>query len=261
MQKNIKNEDLGITIGSDFEWFLKKRGQFFPAIGLVKGTKSNPFPISNKGHYLQVDNVLVEGNIPPAKDNQEDKFVSDIKYVLNYVDNMFKDTPFTTEIVTSAEFDDESLNSPEAMEFGCEVSYNAWTGKVNPSPSSDTNLRTSSFHIHIGYENPTPEKSRQIVRAMDLLLGLESLFKDSDTNRRKMYGKAGEMRYTKYGFEYRTMGSFILKNEDNMKWAFQTAIKAVKYGLNNNVMDKEIVKSINTHDKVLAKQLIDKYKV
>lgn len=59
-------------------------------------------------------------------------------------------------------------------------------------------------HIHIGYNNPEIEKSVDIIKAMDLFLGIPSILMDKDTLRRSRYGKAGAFRFKSYGKRKKT---------------------------------------------------------
>lgn len=250
-----------IKIGTDFEWMLLKRGEYYPAIDIIDGTKDDPMPISKDGHFLQVDNVLIEGNVPPSDEDNCDELIKNIRFVTNYVDGLFAGSPMSTEFKSSAHYDPSVLQHPDALRFGCDLTYNAWTGDVNPTPNPDTTLRTAAFHIHVGYENHTVEQSQNIARAMDLMLGLPSLLMDPDTERRELYGKAGEIRYPAHGVEYRVLGSYFLKSDELIRWVFETAVQAVKYGMENTVDDADIQYAIDNHDLVLAKSLMEKYSV
>lgn len=54
-------------------------------------------------------------------------------------------------------------------------------------------------HIHIGYDNPTIDFSKLLIRYMDMYLGVPSVLIDTDVNRRKYYGNAGSFRLCAYG--------------------------------------------------------------
>ncbi len=73
-----------ISIGADIEVFLiNKEGEFFPAIGLIGGSKRRPRPITKEGHMVQEDNVAAEFNIPPSVVPSAQQFVINIYYVLS----------------------------------------------------------------------------------------------------------------------------------------------------------------------------------
>src|ERR1700745_1055626 len=120
-----------ITIGTDPELFLKdKNGNVLPAFLLVKGTKECPEPISEKGHSLQYDNCMVEYQTPPAK--TEDEFVENNKFVLNYIEETIaKPNNLDISISASEYIDEEYLQHPIALEFGCSPDFNAYTESEN----------------------------------------------------------------------------------------------------------------------------------
>ena len=80
--KQIKN----ITIGSDPEFFIfsELENKFISPIGMYKGTKHNPLPITENGHFIQVDGSSCEFNIPPC--NTSEKFSKEISFILNLCD-------------------------------------------------------------------------------------------------------------------------------------------------------------------------------
>lgn len=117
-------------------------------------------------------------------------------------------------------------------------------------------------HIHIGYENPTDEISEEIVKVLDLFLGIPSLFIDKDTERRKMYGKAGCFRFKEYGVEYRVLGNFVIQDQDTVNWLFrniEAALEFINTGAFVDQDEKNITEAINTNNLDLAKVLVDKY--
>lgn len=85
------------------------------------------------------------------------------------------------------------------------------------------------FHIHVGYDNPNRKTSIELIRAMDLYLGLGSILLDDDMNRRKLYGKAGSCRFKPYGVEYRTLSGFMISNDNLIKWVFENTINAINF--------------------------------
>lgn len=253
-----------LVIGADPELFLKDKqtGGFFPAIGLIGGTKEEPRPLDKPGYALQEDNVMVEFNIPPARTAFE--MQESIQHVLDVIRDEIPDN-LEMAIVPSAHFEPHLLEHPQAVRFGCDPDYNAWTISMNDSPDSRTTLRTSGGHLHFGYDDPTMDQSVALIRAADLFLGVPSILLDTDTARRRMYGKAGACRPKSYGIEYRTLSNFWIARPELVKWAFDNARKAAEWLAQGNVISAQVGEAIqtciNTSDAALARQLCDEFEV
>lgn len=258
---NINN----LTVGSDPEFFLKdKNNKIISAIGMIGGSKDHPLPISNEGHGLQEDNILVEATIPPCKNEKE--LIDNINFVKNYITEVIcNPRGLELSIQASAYVDKDQLEHPKALEFGCDPDFNAWTNDVNPRPNSNTNLRSAGAHVHFGYDNANEIISLELIKTMDLFLGVPSILLDTDTERRKLYGKAGAFRFKSYGVEYRTLSNFWTKDENSMIWLYNQIQNGVSFLNNGNFLSdeegKEIRDCINNQDQNLAKNLIQKYKL
>ena len=121
-------------------------------------------------------------------------------------------------------------------------------------------------HISIGWDNPTQEQQLDMVKAMDVTVGLESVLLDFDTERKKLYGKAGCFRFREYGIEYRSLSNFWIKSDESLKWAWNTTMKAIELVNSGKIEEvKElgsyIVEAINTNNKELAQELLNKIEV
>lgn len=251
----------GIKIGADPELFLEKDGVIISAEGLIGGTKEDPKPISNEGHFIQEDNVMIEFNIP-ACDNEKD-FTKNINYVKDYLELHAMSLGAKLNFSASGLLDKKQLKTKQAKQFGCDPDFNVYLKDVNPKPNARTNMRTCGGHIHIGYKNPDQEVSEQLVKAMDAVLGLQSLFLDPDDRRRKMYGKAGSFRFKEYGVEYRTLSNFWITNDELISWAFNATMTAIELVMSNDILkidqySSDIERAINTADRNLAKDLLKK---
>lgn len=107
--------------------------------------------------------------------------------------------------------------------------------------------------------------SNHIIAHLDLFLGVPSILLDKDTERRKMYGKAGAFRSKPYGVEYRVLSNFWIANEELVTWCFNNVKAAIDFidsgkEIDANDYDK-IVAAINKSDKELALFLCRKYGV
>lgn len=253
-----------LTIGADPEVFVCLADKDTPAsaIGLLGGTKEAPRAVDFGA--VQEDNVLAEFNIEPA--STEDEFVHNINAVHTTLRLLLPDGLYT-KVISSHEYSLEELESfgKQAMEFGCDPDFSAYTGQANDAPSARSTLRTAGGHIHVGYENPNPFDSYDIARAMDLFLGIPSVLMDHDTRRRSMYGQAGACRLKSYGVEYRVLSNFWLGNDDLMRWAYRQTIRAAQEaervvdegsGTTYEVPWGRIQEIINTSDKRAAEELV-----
>lgn len=116
-------------------------------------------------------------------------------------------------------------------------------------------------HIHIGYENRSVETSLQLIKLMDLFVGLLGVIYDKDRKRRSLYGKAGCFRLTPYGFEYRVLSAKMYDTDAIMSLVWD-GIEATITSYNKGVeltsdTEKLVVKAINTSNKKLAVNVLN----
>lgn len=256
-----------VTIGSDPELFIYDRytNNFVSSIGIIPGVKGKAAPMGNlgEGFGLQIDNVLAEFNIPPT--NNRETFIKNIEVAKEYISEflMTKNQNLKIICAASATFPSNQLMSKEALEFGCSVDYNAWTEEPNEKPKGEnTRLRTTGTHIHVGFDDPKTSVRLELIKAMDLFLGVPSVIIDPDRNRRKLYGKAGAFRLTSYGVEYRVLSGYFIKNEKLIGWMFDQTMKAIQFINDGNIIDNsnnKIVNCINNCDRELAVDICSKY--
>lgn len=251
-----------ILVGCDPEFFVKQKGIFKSAFGLIKGDKKNPQRV-NRG-AVQVDGMALEFNIDPAA--SEDEFCVSINTVLDQMRLLVPDHEFA--MVPVATFTQEYMKTQpkEALELGCDPDFNAWSGDANPKPDGDRPFRTASGHIHIGWTNGQSiddlghvNVCRDVVKQMDFFLGLPSLMYDADTQRREMYGKAGCCRFKPYGVEYRTLSNAWLTDDKRKAWVFravQAGVAAFEKGRCLYEKYGDIQDIINNSDVAKAKAII-----
>lgn len=264
--------DTHFTIGADPEMFIinEKTRAVVSAIGLIPGEKGNPWrdPSWGPGFGIEIDNILVEYNIPPV-DTKED-FIEVVNFMKDYIDRYLKHINPELGILCASSMmvDKDQLDNPIAQLFGCCPDFNCYTGAPNPRPRGEkTNLRSAGFHVHYGYEHPSIDQSVEMVKYFDIFLGLMSLLFDTDRKRRSLYGKAGCYRLTSYGVEYRTLSSRMGEDDTTLNLIYDgvvAATQAYEIGL-RLPNDKDVVRAINNSDvragkTVLAmlKQHVDK---
>lgn len=263
----IKLEE--ITIGSDPEFSLQNKYTLAPisAVGIIPGTKAKPLPMDLEGFALQLDNVNCEYNIPPTKTKEE--FDSYLQYGIDYIKKIFLSDEIIPCFNAATDFPESMLNNDIARTFGCTPSVNAWTESMNIPPDSNGTLRSIGFHIHYGYKTNLENINLklEIMKAFDLLLTVPSIIIDPDTERRKLYGKAGEMRFTNYGLEARTLSGYFNSTSELRQWVFTQSLNVIDY-INNNPeiepdseLGLQIQECINNMDENLAYYLIEKFNI
>lgn len=258
-----------LSLGSDPEFLILNTStdKVVSSLGLIEGEKDAPIDLTElgDGFTIQKDNVLAEICVPPSETGEE--LYADIKKAMEYIDSNILPEGFKLVAMTGAQFDQEELDNDYARAFGCSPSYNAWSYSKNITEANpfEPLYRGAGFHIHIGYENPDIETSADLIRAMDIFLGVPSVIFDSDKIRRQQYGRAGEFRETKYGVEYRVLGGYVMSDKnffDSAMLGLERAVEFVNSGNINKLSDTDMLDiqtCINTNNVRLANTLVDKY--
>ena len=200
-----------VKMGSDAEVFLKdKTGRPFPACGLIGGTKEKPLMLSKDGCAVQEDNVMLEFNTPVSNNSRD--WCKNLEKAMTLA---FAKIPPTLYPVIEAvqRFDPALLDCQQAQQFGCEPDFNAWTMEQNPRPHlEDATMRSAAAHVHLSWEGPDDMMQRcRVIQFADIFVTLPSLGESGDTERRKLYGKAGAFRPKLYGVEHRVMDNYWLE--------------------------------------------------
>lgn len=194
------------TLGADPEFILKDQNNPIPAYYFITGNKH--FPISlGDGFEILHDNVMIEGNIPPA--NTKEEFIEHMR-LLKVL--MAGQLPENIKIYSQDSANYEDLSAREANIFGCDPFENCWTYSVHRAENmSRIKTRVAGFHIHIGYESDLEKHIMDnfIARAFDLFLTIPSYQINPDKTRLKYYGGLGNFRSKPYGIECRSLGSFM----------------------------------------------------
>lgn len=230
-----------LSVGSDIEVFLKdKRGHPVPVCGLLGGTKESPKEVPlGPGFCVQEDNVMAEFNIPPAQ--CADDFALYLLKMKKFLADYFKSANLELDVSPSQVFHPQQLLSPQARKFGCEPDYNVWTLTENEIDTENPllrRLRTAGGHIHVSFDvdERVPELAETfvVVKALDLYLGVPSVFADTDQRRRQFYGRPGAFRVKQYskntaGIEYRTLSNFWFDEEDWMYYVYGAVRNVFSY--------------------------------
>ena len=244
-------------LGADPEVLLQdENGTPRSVIGYINASKWNPMQIPKmaKGFTLQEDNVSLEYGIPPASSAEE--FTAHIKLVMEKSLPYIKGLTFSK--LSCIIFPEEEMQHPNAHIFGCEPDFNAWTEKMNRKPRPPHEfMRSAGGHIHV----ETQKDPVQVIKAMDLFLGVPSVLMDNGEERKKLYGSAGAHRVKPYGVEYRTLSNFWIFEDRLIKWAWDNSQRAVDCGFDVSVEQERILAAINDNDKSVAEQLVNDYQL
>lgn len=260
-------------IGTDPEFIIVdcQTGEPRSGIGKLGGTKANPEDIG-EGCGVQEDNVTAELTVPPSTSVEE--FIYYMNYGRNAINERLK--PFNLKLLSasSARYTEEELDNEVARKFGCEPSYCIYTKSVSPRPTPEQigNLRSAGFHIHIGADRLlTIQEVEALIFYMDVYLGLPSVILDLDTDRKKIYGNAGDFRFKNITtanerftiVEYRTLGGALHGSDMHIRFVYEQTEKAI-LAFNNNsnpTINKDVQKAIDKNDREWATKLCQNYRI
>lgn len=251
----MQTNQVKFRAGADPEVFLiDHTGKHISSIGYINADKWNPMQIPDmpKGFTLQEDNVSLEYGIPPASSGLElwNHINSVMKKSLDYLPEL----DFST--LSCHVFTEDQMQHPAAHVFGCEPDFNAWTNDFNPAPQPPHPfMRSAGGHIHV----ETKEDPLDVIKAMDLFLGVPSVLMDKGEQRKQLYGKAGAHRVKSYGVEYRTLSNFWIFEQRLCEWVWRnTELALSQLGLANDFGER-IQGSINNNDKAMALELVQEF--
>lgn len=244
-----------MRLGSDPEIFLiDQQGKHIAVNGLINADKWNPMQIPDmaKGFTLQEDNVALEYGIPPAATSQE--FVEYIQGVME-ASRRWLPEGVTFSKLSCTIFTDDQLEHPLSRVFGCEPDYCAYTKKPNPRPRPPhPGMRSAGGHIHVETQLPILD----VVKSLDLYLGVPSVLMDDGKERKQLYGKAGAFRPKEYGVEYRTLSNFWCLDAKLIDWVWRNCERALG-NLGAAAQASHVEECINNNDAKLAQALINEY--
>ena len=190
-----------ITVGSDPEFFIFKDDKPVSSIGIINGEKHSPDEVE-PGYGVLKDNVLIEGNIPPAGNKQD--FINNFKNLKRIMSDILSINGYKLVSADSAVFSEDQLQHPEAQMFGCAPFVNAWTLSMkSPANLGKMLARVAGTHIHYGYEYSGDLSEDWVAiyltRAFDYFVVYPSRQIYNDPIRAQYYGDYGNFRITSYG--------------------------------------------------------------
>lgn len=208
------------TFGTDPEFMIVHHNELKSAIEILPDKEH---ALKKAGSEFYFDNVLSEIAVKPAE--TKDDALHNIKKSLQELARIVNPGKFV--IKASANYPYKEINGPKAKIAGCNPEWCAYTLQCIFPPDEDVELmegyyqfktpfRSAGGHIHLGGTKLEDESvALNVIRMMDLFLGIPSLYLDTDPTspaRRRIYGHAGSHRKTDYGLEYRSLGNFWLSS-------------------------------------------------
>ncbi len=255
-------------IGSDVEFFVKdeEQNEIISAEGLVRGTKRDPFCFMEDNPFFatSLDNVLVEGNIPPVVDKME--WLRNMNILRNYINSNLP-KGMCTIALPAVEMNERWLQSEQARRFGCEPAFIVYDKSTTRPPRVETNLRTAGLHVHVSFDDANTKTIEKLIKSLDLFLSIPAVIVEPESQRKLNYGKAGEFRFGNAysGCEYRSLSAWFADTEERLGWVYENTVKAIDFVNEGNEIDKntglQIRQSINENNDVLAQELINHYNI
>jgi len=254
----MKVSQKDIFLGSDPEFFLTKQGEIYPAFNLL-GSNENPTFTKDGQNSMYYDNILIEYTTTPS--NSLKSWMHNQKSVLKEVQNkVIKLAGAKLVYSVSAEVPNDAMEDDRVHEFGCNPVLNVYDEEnALKAVSNPFKLRFAGGHVHISYPRENIETTRDIIKKLDLHLGLPSLLIEPFNTRRGYYGKAGAFRRVPGSrFEYRTLSNFWLYHDNYLTWVYNTILKVVLDTLNFKMepieesLTKKVSYAINTGNTELA---------
>lgn len=232
--------DIPFKVGCDPEFALYSEAEkrYVPAIGLIPGTKENPFELE-KGS-CQVDGTVLEIGIDPAKTQKD--FVTNIRTVLLQVRDILP-PDITIKCGTYIRYEKDILKDIPASAFisGCDKQYSLLTGsdintvrlqEVHSSASRD--FVTLGGHVHIGFcEGEDITDKYHLLDCYAIMMEFTRRFRITRPNAYRVE-TSNIARIKPYGIEVRSPDSTWLRNETSIRSMHSFCKNVVMRVLNNN---------------------------
>lgn len=223
-------------IGSDPEAFIVNdiSGLVVSAKRFTDGTKDTPEDCDN-GYAILNDNILIEGNVPPAGSKQE--FIDNMKELHNIMSWRAETRGAHLHNSDCETISEALLKTDEAQEFGCSSFRDAWNENVEiETPQLNGNMRPAGNHIHLGFselDSWSDSLKMAIVRAFDMFVTLPAIdITGMNYRTSNLYGILGACRIKSYGIECRSLGGTFF-NPKYFGWIYDNVETAINFAVEN----------------------------
>ena len=220
-----------VMLGCDPELFFERGGQIIGAERVIaeEGLAARDTWGSLRPKAFVLDGVQVELNPGPnhCRANMGNELKHAFRALRKHLQSM---EGITASFRSVVEVSSEELDglSDKSKILGCAPSLNLYDHQASISVDPTTyRKRSAGGHIHIGLANNDYNLKHlmscreELVPLMDCLVGLPSVLVDRDpgaSERRQVYGRAGEYRLPAHGLEYRTLSNFWLRSYQLMSF-------------------------------------------
>lgn len=242
-----------VSFGSDPEMFILKDGKVVPSV----------FIIPEDDQAVTRDGFQVE--LHPGVNNCREVAGSNIARCLMQARDYARGIGAELSFGVGVRIDDETWKkSPISLRrFGCNPTENSYGDKKRRVTGMRERFRAGGGHIHVGlYPNLKGGDYNKMVMLMDIFAGNTMVILDQDESnieRRKNYGRAGEFRPKPYGLEYRVLSNFWLRHYTLWSMAsglVRNALGLMAAGLGDELISRfdmnKVREAINNNDKELA---------
>lgn len=216
-----------LWFGADPEIFLTSNGQVVGSERAIPkdGIATNEFSgVHSSGVAKLVrDGVQVELNLPATKCREwlaleiQMAFRTLRGHLQKMADENKKFEVSFTQVVEVSQEELKAL-TPLSRRLGCQPSFNWYSPAATIGVNPDTyTKRSAGGHLHFGLPQDLMHVRSRLAPISDVLIGNTSVLIDRDPNaaeRRKVYGRAGEFREPRHGFEYRTLSNYWLRSKE-----------------------------------------------
>lgn len=265
------------TIGADPELFaLRTDGSLFPSfefLGEKHDYDTDPLGPAADHTAAYWDGYQAEFAFLPDKcmDILVSRMWRGLKKVLDSARATDPGARLSVQTTMDIPMDRLRADREEYVQFGCNPSLNVYGDHPPKQEGKDVPFRSSGGHLHFSIPDGNENKHLpRIIKELDRILGVISvaMFQYYDTPvRRILYGRAGEYRAPKYGFEYRPLSSAWTMHPGITQFVFEMARHIIgatlKGGVDEplswwDVTEDEARLCINNCDVTAAQALIDR---
>lgn len=274
--KNLRqNLAYGGSLGSDPEIFVEdgKTKEIIPAFNFLDSKKDSKDTVTYQAITSKIYWDGFQAEFETAPFACLSYHATSVNYMLQKLLEVarkkYPDAELSAKPVVMIDADTLATAKEEHVTLGCMPSYNVYGMQGDKTTESRLlPIRSAGGHIHFGIGKRTEAQVKDMVKALDAILGVAcvSLFQNIDNPiRRKFYGMAGEYRLPEHGLEYRTLSNAWMYHPFIMNIVFDLSRKALVFGQNGflpywKATEAEVIKCINECDVKLAQEILNRNK-